>query len=107
MKVSFEELAAALEKVLIREGFPINKASICANLFAGNSRDGVHSHGLNRFPVFLERIREGLIDMHAEPRLISTIGMIEQWDGNLAPGMYNATICMERAIQLAKTNGQI
>ena len=105
MNISFQELSDTMKSVLIREGFPENKAGICANIFAINSRDGVHSHGLNRFPVFIERIREGLIDGHSEPTLVSANGQVEQWDGKLAPGMYNATICMDRAIQLAKSNG--
>jgi len=105
MKISYQELYYTLKDVLIRVGFPEEKAAICANIFSINSRDGVHSHGINRFPVFIERVREGLIDMHAEPEMVNAIGMIEQWDGHLAPGMYSATICMNRAIALAKTNG--
>jgi len=105
MKISFQELYDTLKDVLIREGFPEEKAAVCANIFSINSRDGVHSHGINRFPVFIERVREGLVDMHAEPEMVNAIGMMEQWDGHLAPGMYSATICMNRAIALAKANG--
>jgi 3-dehydro-L-gulonate 2-dehydrogenase len=105
MKISYQELYDTLKDVLMREGFPEEKASVCANIFAINSRDGVHSHGINRFPVFIERVREGLVDMHAEPAMVNAIGMMEQWDGHLAPGMYSATICMKRAIELAKANG--
>ncbi len=67
MKVSYQELVNVFEKVLLREGFPEKKAALCANIFAVNSRDGIHSHGLNRFPVFISHIREGLIVADAEP----------------------------------------
>jgi 3-dehydro-L-gulonate 2-dehydrogenase len=105
MKISYQELFDTLQAVLIRKGFPEEKAVVCAEIFSINSRDGVHSHGINRFPVFIERVREGLVDIHAEPAMINAIGMMEQWDGHLAPGMYSATICMNRAIALAKANG--
>jgi 3-dehydro-L-gulonate 2-dehydrogenase len=105
MKVTFKELKSLLLNALLKEGFAEAKASVCAAVFAENSRDGVHSHGLNRFPVFIQRVREGLVDIHSEPGLSSKIGLIEQWDGYLAPGMYSASLCMQRAIQLAKENG--
>ena len=81
------------------------KAEQCATIFAENSRDGVYTHGLNRFPTFVELIKDGLINTEAEPELINHIGLIEQWEGNLAPGMLNAKHSMDRAITLAKTHG--
>jgi 3-dehydro-L-gulonate 2-dehydrogenase len=105
MQVSFYELSAVLEAVLLRLGFSPSKAAQCANIFATNSRDGVHSHGLNRFPVFVRYVRDGYVDKDAEPEHIASTGIVEHWDGHLAPGMYNATICMNRAIELARQHG--
>jgi 3-dehydro-L-gulonate 2-dehydrogenase len=82
-----------------------DKAQQCATIFAQNSRDGVYTHGLNRFPTFVELIKEKLIDVDAEPELMSHLGMIEQWDGHLGSGMLNAKHCMQRAIDMAKQNG--
>jgi 3-dehydro-L-gulonate 2-dehydrogenase len=84
---------------------PSAKAKQCATIFAENSRDGVYTHGLNRFPVFVELIKEGLIRIDAESVLENHLGMIEQWNGNYAAGMLNAEHCMQRAIELAKQNG--
>lgn len=105
MRIPFEQIKEQFRKVLLKLSFNDRKAEICATLFAENSQDGVYSHGLNRFPVFVQYIKEGLINMEAEPELISKKGMIENWDGNLGPGMYNATLAMDRAISLAKENG--
>src|SRR5215213_1063661 len=105
MLVSFQEMEDQFKKILFKLSFTEEKAIICARLFAENSRDGVYSHGLNRFPVFIEFIEEGFVDPYAEPELIDHTGMIEHWDGKLAPGMYNAIHCMQRAIGLAKENG--
>lgn len=82
-----------------------SKAHLCAEIFAGNSRDGVHSHGLNRFPQFAKSIKEKLVNIHAEPVVISAKGCLEKWDGQLAPGMYTATKAVARAVELAKANG--
>ena len=105
MTVSFDQLKNELERVLLQLSFPKSKAGICAAIFAGNSRDGVYSHGLNRFPVFVNLVKEGLVDPSAEPERTATTGHLERWDGHRGPGMYNATICMDRAIHLAKDNG--
>jgi 3-dehydro-L-gulonate 2-dehydrogenase len=105
MLLSFEVVHQRLKDILINTGFQPQKARLCAAIFTENSRDGVHSHGLNRFPVFVQYIKEGLIQANAEPELTGQTGLVEHWDGHLAPGMYNATICTDRAVALAKANG--
>lgn len=105
MKVSFEELKSEFKRVLLKVGFEEERAEMCARIFAENSRDGVYSHGLNRFPVFVQMVKDGLIDVQAEPEKVGEHGVTEQWDGHLAPGMYTATKAMARAVALAKENG--
>lgn len=105
MKVPFEELKAQFRRVLLKLDFTEERAALCARLFAENSRDGVYSHGLNRFPVFVQMVKDGLIHVNAEPEKVAQNGVTEQWDGHLAPGMYTATKAMQRAIELAKENG--
>lgn len=105
MKIPFDQLQAELRRVLLSLSFPEAKADLCARIFAENSRDGVETHGLNRFPTFVKFVKEGLINPGAEPIVTSILGAVERWDGNLAPGMYNATLCMDRAMKLADENG--
>jgi 3-dehydro-L-gulonate 2-dehydrogenase len=105
MHVPFETLETEFKRVLLKLSFSAEKAAACAHVFASNSRDGVYSHGLNRFPVFVDYVKRGLIQTNAEPVLLETNGAIERWEGNMAPGMSNAVHCMDRAIALAKTNG--
>ncbi|MBC7904843.1 MAG: 3-dehydro-L-gulonate 2-dehydrogenase [Gemmatimonadaceae bacterium] len=105
MIVSVKVLKEYFEKILIANQFSATKAAVCAEIFSANTRDGVHSHGVNRFPVFVKNIAEGLISPGAEPELSGMTGMVEHWDGQLGAGMYNASVCMERATVLAKKNG--
>lgn len=104
-RVSYLELFSELRRVLLKEGFSPDRAELSARLFAESSRDGVHSHGLNRFPAYLEYIREGFIDVHAAAEKIEGIGALERWDGRRGPGNINAWLSMERAIALSQTHG--
>jgi 3-dehydro-L-gulonate 2-dehydrogenase len=105
MKVSLVKMQEEFQRVLLKWGFSPEKADCCARIFAENSRDGVYSHGVNRFPVFVEMIREGLVDPKAEPETVGRFGQWEQWDGRLAPGMYTASLAIDRSIELAKAQG--
>ena len=105
LRVPYEELHKTLSGVLLKFGFELDRAVLCARLFADSSRDGVHSHGLNRFPLFVRMIQNGIIDVHAEPQLVSRLGTLERWDGRSGPGNLNAYRCMEGAIVLAREHG--
>ena len=105
MLIQYQALKDELLRILLKAGMQEQKADLCAAIFAGNSRDGVHSHGLNRFPLFVKSISEGLINTSAEPQVVSVNGCIENWDGQLAPGMYTATKATARAVEIAKANG--
>lgn len=105
MRIPFEQLKAEFKRILISLDFSEPKADLCAKIFAENSQDGVYTHGLNRFPTFIKYIKEGVIVADAEPALVNSFGALEQWDGNLGPGIINALFCMNRAVALAKENG--
>mgnify|MGYP003194909861 FL=1 len=85
-------------------GFDKEKAEISAKLYADASRDGVYTHGLNRFPKFIKSIHDGIVDIHAEPVLKESFGAFERYDGCHGPGNLNAYACTKRAIELAKQN---
>jgi 3-dehydro-L-gulonate 2-dehydrogenase len=105
MNIPFNILKAEFKRVLLALDFSEDKAEQCAQIFAENSRDGVHSHGLNRFPTFVQYVKDGLVVANADPVKEGGFGNLEQWNGNLGPGMLNAKFCMDRAINLAKENG--
>ncbi|WP_179413125.1 3-dehydro-L-gulonate 2-dehydrogenase [Mucilaginibacter sp. E4BP6] len=105
MRIPFAKLQSEFKRILLNLDFTDAKADKCATVFAENSRDGVYTHGLNRFPVFVNMVKQGLVKPDAEATKTGGFGAIEQWDGNLGPGILNAGFCMSRAIELAKTNG--
>lgn len=105
MRVTFEEMKREFERVLRSRGFSAGRAARCAAIFAENSLVGVASHGLNRFPGFIEFVERGLVKPEATAELVAAFGAWEQWDGNLGPGPLNAYECTERAMTLARQHG--
>ena len=85
MRVPFSELHAVLLDALRRTGMEEERADHCARLFAEASRDGVSSHGLNRFPRFLRAIGRGVVDVHARARCVGGHGASSGWTGAAGP----------------------
>ncbi len=104
-RLSYEVIHEALCRVLLKKGFPNERAILCARLFTEASCDGVQSHGLNRFPRFIQTIESGLVNPTVEPKLVCAFGSLERWDGMSGPGNLNAYASMNRAIALARDHG--
>ncbi len=105
VRVSYEDLQGVLRRALIKVGFAPSRAELCARLFADASRDGVATHGLNRFPRFMEMVRLGVVDINASPVRVGSSGALERWDGRRGPGNLNAHACMDAAIGLSRAHG--
>ncbi len=104
-RVPFRELFAALHRATLALGLPEPRATLCARLFAETSRDGVYTHGLNRFPRFAAMVANGCVQPAAEPSLGKAAGAIERWNGHRGPGNTNAWAATERAMELAREHG--
>jgi len=104
-RVSFDEMKSTIKKAFIIAGMPEIKAGVCARVHTESSRDGVYSHGLNRVERFVEYLNTGLVDADAEPSLISNLGAMEVYNGNMGPGILNAMFAMNKASEIAKKNG--
>ena len=105
MRISYSELHRVLQRILIETGLEAGRAELCARLFVDASRDGVAAHGLNRFPRFIEQIKNGIVKVQARPELMSGHDAIEHWDGHQGVGNLNAHESMNRAMALAREHG--
>src|ERR1700744_8547 len=105
LRISFDELSASLHRALRNLQRTEDRAAQCARLFAETTRDGVYTHGLNRFPRFAESVTNGSVDVHDEPPKVAGLGGLERWDGNGGVGNLNARSSIDRAIVLAKEYG--
>ncbi len=103
-RVPFQILCDEFYRVLATVGYTDERAKLCARLFAENQRDGVYSHGLNRFPGFVTGLKSKQIDFRAKPEKVESFGAIERWDGKMGVGLVNAYICMQRAVEIAEVH---
>lgn len=105
LRIPFDQLHEKLAQVLQTLGFSADRARTCARLFAETTCDGVYTHGVARFPRFVAMIRNGSIDVAAEPAVLTRFGAVERWDGRRGPGNLNAPAAMERAMTLSRGHG--
>jgi 3-dehydro-L-gulonate 2-dehydrogenase len=105
VRITFREMFTTFETILLRNGFTKDAAAMCAHIFSTNSLEGIYTHGVNRFPRFVQYCQEGYIKIDAEPSRVHHFGGMEQWDGNLGPGVLNAMHSTDRAVALAAEHG--
>ncbi|HRW05245.1 MAG TPA: 3-dehydro-L-gulonate 2-dehydrogenase, partial [Caldilineaceae bacterium] len=105
MRVPLARMQEEFTRVLHKYGLTAERASRCAAIFAENSLVGVASHGLNRFPGFIDFIRQGYINPTVEAERVAGFGAWEQWDGKLGVGPLNADLASRRALALADEFG--
>lgn len=105
LRIPPQQMVEVFRRKLLKYGFEAHKAQRCAQIFMESSLDGVYTHGVNRFPRFVEYVKERHIDIHAEPELVSSYGSMERWNGNLGPGPLNAIACTGRAMAIADSSG--
>ncbi|MEJ7589515.1 MAG: 3-dehydro-L-gulonate 2-dehydrogenase [Ferruginibacter sp.] len=103
--VSSQQMQECFSSVLIKAGFANDRANECATIFTANSIDGIYTHGINRFPRFVQYIKDGYVRPAAVPSIKNKFGGIEQWDGNLGPGPLNAVHATDTVTGLARQYG--
>ena len=89
INVTALEMEAIFNSILLKQGFTNKKAQTCARVFTENSIDGIYTHGVNRFPTFIEYIKKGYVDKDGEAVLQHKFGGIEQHDGNILLALWN------------------
>ena len=103
--VSYDEAVRTMEKGLLRY-MPSEQAHRFAEIFAGNSLDGVYSHGMNRYPRYLADMDAGLVDRTIDrAQRVSGFGGLEVWDARFGVGPLIAEQMTGRTIELAKAHG--
>lgn len=105
IQVPRQQMQDCFANILSGIGFTKESADECATVFTNNSVDGIYTHGVNRFPRFVQYVKDGYVIPGATPSLKHKFNGIEQWDGNLGPGIINATHATNTVIKLAQQHG--
>ena len=105
IRVSYREAVEVMEKGL-RKYLPEDAARQMAEIFAGNSADGVASHGMNRYCRYLSDMEKGLCNASVlQAERVAALGGLERWDAHFGVGPLIAVQAAERAMALAKEHG--
>lgn len=91
--------------VLIGNGVGDEQAEIVARCLVAADLRGIDTHGVNRIPSYMERIRQGALDSRATPSLSQITPVVAQIDGNNGFGFLAATLGIDNAVRMAKEFG--
>jgi LDH2 family malate/lactate/ureidoglycolate dehydrogenase len=94
-----------VEAILVGNGAPTQNANIVANCLVAADLRGVDTHGINRLPSYMARIRQGVLDPKASPTLSQITPVVAQVDGHNGFGFLAAHMGMARAVEMAHTFG--
>jgi len=105
IKARTEELEDFCRNVLIKVGLAQIDAQIVADSLVKANLRGVDSHGVMRLPIYVKRMRIGLIATEPKMELMRTAPSTAVFDGGNGPGQVVTLRAMEEAIKLAKETG--
>ncbi|KAI1608305.1 malate/L-lactate dehydrogenase [Exophiala viscosa] len=91
--------------ILVGNGVPFHNADVVAKCLVAADLREIDTHGVNRIPSYMQRIRQGVLDPKAEPTISQTTPVVAQVNGNNAFGFVTASLGMDRAIEMAKVFG--
>lgn len=100
--VAADEAERFVREVLIGNGVPKNNAEIVARCLIAADLRGVDTHGMNRIPSYLERVRQGVLDGTATPKVNQITPAVAQVDGRNGWGFVAADAGMAAAIESAR-----
>jgi LDH2 family malate/lactate/ureidoglycolate dehydrogenase len=103
--VTAEDARSFVTAVLVGNGVaPENAATVAKCLVAADLR-GVDTHGINRVPSYMERVRQGVLNSAVTPTLTQITPVVTQVDANNGFGFLAADAGMAACIESAKTYG--
>lgn len=94
-----------VEGILTGNGVSPQHAALIAQCLVLADLRGVDSHGINRIPSYVARIRHGVLDPRAMPTTTQVTPVVAQVDAHNAFGFVAAHDGMQAAIGMARTYG--
>ena len=103
--VPADELQNCMISILEKVGLSRKHAEMGADIPFSASLRGVDTHGVRIFPNHVRGLMAGKRSVHADIKPIRQLGSIELWDGDGGLATVCGAVAMERAIELAETQG--
>ncbi|KAL7912471.1 Malate/L-lactate dehydrogenase [Trichoderma velutinum] len=105
IKVTASKAQSLVEGILSGNGVSKENATIIAKCLVLADLRGVDTHGINRIPSYMARVRQGVLDPTATPSLTTVTPVVAQVDGQNGFGFLAAHQGMACAIEMAKEFG--
>src|ERR1035437_3964763 len=102
---SAEAVFEFVQQLLVANGISDADAKLIAGCLVANDLWGVYTHGIARLPIYLKRVRKGLINPRPEIDVRRVTPVVAAVDGKYGFGFVVATRAMAEAIEMARTFG--
>lgn len=104
--VDFDTMEQFMIDVFVGVGVPKADARICAEVLITSDKRGIDSHGIGRLkPIYIDRIREGIINPVTEIEVVKETPTTAVLDGHNGMGQVVSKKAMEMAIEKASAFG--
>ncbi|KAG4220258.1 hypothetical protein PC116_g31263, partial [Phytophthora cactorum] len=103
--VEASEARKFIENVLEGNSVSKSNASIVARCLVAADLRGVDTHGINRIPSYMARVRNGVLDATASPDITKVTPVVAQVDGRNGFGFLAAEAGMRTACEMAREFG--
>ncbi|WP_392455590.1 Ldh family oxidoreductase [Chryseomicrobium aureum] len=105
MNIEEAKITSFSVESLVQAGLNKEDAALVTETMLIADYRGIHSHGFIRLPIYLERIKKGLINAQANIEVIKDSPALSLLDGDFGPGQVVATKAMQHSIKNAKKSG--
>ncbi len=98
-------LAAFVQRCLCAVGVPGSEAALVADSLTDADLRGIGSHGVLRLPLYVERLRKGLMPAVARCETLLDLPALVVVDAAFSLGQVTAVAAMDRAVERARATG--
>lgn len=104
-RVSAEQAHHFATSVLVMAGVPVSNARIVADSLVLADLRGVDTHGINRLPGYIARVRTGVLDPSPDLQFQQKSPVMASLDAKNTFGFVAGRFAIDHAIDMAKTFG--
>jgi LDH2 family malate/lactate/ureidoglycolate dehydrogenase len=104
-RIKPDRLAAVTSAILVSAGVPESDATVVADSLVDADLRGIHSHGVSRLAIYVERLRMGGNRPDGEPELVSEAPSLALLDANDLLAQVASARAVQLAAQKAKVSG--
>ena len=105
MILGAEALQDWARALLAAAGLEDEAAATVAETLVATSLRGVDSHGVARLPIYVERLRAGVLNGRPRPRVERRDGAVAVVDADGGPGQVAGLFATDLSIELAREHG--